>query len=62
MKGLRAIFLRLKHGTYCKDFVKALNVPFAYNLPRYKNLSINELFDQNDYLPDKAKGWDRSDE
>ncbi|MCI5935590.1 MAG: type VI-D CRISPR-associated RNA-guided ribonuclease Cas13d, partial [Lachnospiraceae bacterium] len=51
-----------KHGTYCKDFVKALNVPFAYNLPRYKNLSINELFDQNDYLPDKAKGWDRSDE
>ena len=51
-----------KYGTYCKDFVKALNVPFAYNLPRFKNLSINELFDQNDYLPDKAKGWDSSDE
>lgn len=51
-----------KYGTYCKDYVKALNVPFAYNLPRYKNLSINELFDQNDYLPDKAKRWDICDE
>jgi len=36
-----------KHGTYVKDFVKALNVPFGYNLPRYKNLSIDELFDRN---------------
>ena len=36
-----------QHGTYCKDFVKALNVPFGYNLPRYKNLSIDELFDRN---------------
>ena len=44
-----------KHHTYCKDMVKALNVPFAYNLPRYKNLSINELFDRNHFLPDKAK-------
>ena len=38
-----------KYHSYCKDFVKALNVPFAYNLPRYKNLSIKELFDRNDY-------------
>lgn len=44
-----------KYGTYCKDFVKALNVPFAYNLPRYKNLSINELFDRNNYLPEKGR-------
>ena len=43
-----------KHGTYCKDFVKALNTPFAYNLPRYKNLSIKELFDRNDYHPEEA--------
>ena len=43
-----------KYHTYCKDMVKALNVPFAYNLPRYKNLSINELFDRNNYLPEKA--------
>jgi len=42
-----------KYKTYCKDFVKALNVPFAYNLARYKNLSINELFDRNNYLPDE---------
>ncbi|MGI6236036.1 MAG: type VI-D CRISPR-associated RNA-guided ribonuclease Cas13d [Candidatus Excrementavichristensenella sp.] len=36
-----------KYGSYCKDFVWALNVPFAYNLPRYKNLSIENLFDRN---------------
>ncbi len=35
------------YGTYVKDFVKALNVPFGYNLPRYKNLSIEGLFDRN---------------
>lgn len=44
-----------KYNTYCKDFVKALNVPFAYNLPRYKNLSINELFDRNNYLSHNGK-------
>lgn len=42
------------YGSYCKDFVKALNVPFAYNLPRYKNLSVDELFDKN--RPSKKKG------
>ena len=36
-----------KYGSYCKDFLWALNVPFAYNLPRYKNLSIENLFDRN---------------
>ncbi len=36
------------HGSYCKDFVKALCVPFGYNLPRFKNLSIDGLFDMND--------------
>lgn len=33
---------------YCKDFVKALCAPFAYNLPRFKNLSIEELFDMHE--------------
>ncbi|MEI3163747.1 MAG: type VI-D CRISPR-associated RNA-guided ribonuclease Cas13d [Lachnospirales bacterium] len=37
-----------KYHTYVKDFVKALNVPFAYNYSRFKNLSIDELFDKND--------------
>ena len=32
---------------YCKDLVKTLNTPFGYNLARYKNLSIAELFDRN---------------
>ena len=36
-----------KHGSYCKDLVKVLNIPFAYNLPRYKNLSIEGLVDRN---------------
>ena len=36
-----------KYGSCCRDFIKALNVPFAYNLPRYKNLSIDGLFDMN---------------
>ncbi len=53
--SLKYMALVEKHHTYCKDMVKALNVPFAYNLPRYKNLSINELFDRNNYLPDKTK-------
>lgn len=35
-------------GVYSKDFVKALCSPFGYNLPRFKNLSIDELFDMND--------------
>lgn len=42
------------HG-YCKDFVKALNVPFGYNLARFKNLSIDGLFDKND-TREKPKG------
>lgn len=28
--------------------VKALNSPFGYNLPRFKNLSIDALFDKNE--------------
>lgn len=36
-----------KYGKYRKDFVKALNTPFGYNLARYKNLSIEGLFDKN---------------
>lgn len=37
----------MTYRTYCKDFVKALNITFGYNLPRYKNLSIDGLFDKN---------------
>ena len=38
------------HHSYCKDLVKALNTPFGYDLPRYQNLSIGDLFDRNNYL------------
>lgn len=36
-----------KYRTYSKDFTKALNAPFGYNLARFKNLSVDELFDRN---------------
>ena len=36
-----------KYHTYSKDFTKALNAPFGYNLARFKNLSVDELFDRN---------------
>ena len=36
-----------KYRSYSKDFAKALCVPFAYNTPRFKNLSIEDLFDRN---------------
>lgn len=39
----------IEHQSYSKDLVKCLNLPFAYNLARYKNLSIECLFDKNDY-------------
>ena len=43
----------LKNHGYTKDFVKALNSPFGYNVPRFKNLSIEQLFDRNEYLTEK---------
>jgi len=46
-KTLKYFELLKENGWYCKDFVKALNVPFGYNLPRYKNLSIDALFDKD---------------
>ncbi|MCR5432344.1 MAG: type VI-D CRISPR-associated RNA-guided ribonuclease Cas13d, partial [Lachnospiraceae bacterium] len=44
---LRYFSLLDKYKCPCKDFIKALCVPFAYNLPRYKNLTIEGLFDKN---------------
>ena len=43
----------LKNHGYTKDFVKALNSPFGYNIPRFKNLSIEQLFERNEYLTEK---------
>lgn len=37
-----------RYHTYCTDFVKAYCVPMAYNLPRFKNLTISGKFDKND--------------
>ena len=38
-----------KHHSYQKNFLKIINLPFAYNLARYKNLTIGDLF--NDKYP-----------
>ena len=43
----------LKNHGYTRDFVKALNSPFGYNIPRFKNLSVEQLFDRNEYLTEK---------
>ncbi|MBP5434309.1 type VI-D CRISPR-associated RNA-guided ribonuclease Cas13d [bacterium] len=43
-------------GTYCKDYVKALCTPFGYNLARFKNLSIEALFDKNELKETKEQG------
>lgn len=38
----------MTYKTYVKDLTKAYCVPFGYNIPRFKNLSIKELFDRNE--------------
>lgn len=35
-------------GRYCKDLMWALDLPFAYNIARYKNLSNEYLFNERD--------------
>ena len=34
----------INSGTYSKDFMWMINIPFAYNIPRYKNLSNEKIF------------------
>ena len=36
-----------RYKKYSKDALKAMCLPFAYNLPRYKNLTTERLFDMN---------------
>ena len=33
-----------RYHTYVNDLVKIMNIPFAYNLARYKNLVIADIF------------------
>ena len=48
-------------NNYCKDFVKALCAPFAYNLPRFKNLSIEELFDMHELSKEPEESMKEAD-
>lgn len=48
-----------KYGKTQKDFLKIINVPFAYNLARYKNLTIEDLFyDRYNLKGDKETSTD----
>lgn len=47
-----------KYHKYSKDFVKALCIPFGYNLARFKNLSIDGLFDMNDTRENSRTDFD----
>lgn len=44
-----------KNKSYVKDFVKAYCTPMAYSLVRYKNLTIDGLFDKNREDDDKSR-------
>ena len=39
------------YHTYQRNFLKIINLPFAYNLARYKNLTIADLFNDKYPLP-----------
>ncbi len=46
--ALRELLFRpARYHSACSDLIKVLNFSFAYNLPRYKDLSIDGLFDKN---------------
>jgi len=44
-----------KHNTYSKDIVKGLCRPFGYNLSRFKNLTIMEVFNRQEILEERKK-------
>lgn len=43
------------YKTYSKNLTKVLNLPFAYNQPRYKNLTICDLFNDMDDKHEKKE-------
>jgi hypothetical protein len=45
------------YRTYCKDFLHVLCLPFAYCIPRYKNLSVEQLFDRNEAKAEAKDEW-----
>lgn len=49
----------INKGIYSKDLLHVLNSPFGYNTARYKNLSIQDLFDKNDITKEKTKERDK---
>ena len=36
-----------EYDFYSKNMTKIINLPFAYNLARYKNLTIGDLYNDN---------------
>jgi hypothetical protein len=50
----------LANGNFSKDVLWSLNAPFGYNLARYKNLSMEALFDRNEAPPSDAPESEQS--
>ncbi len=44
-----------QHNTYSKNVVKGLCLPFGYNLSRFKNLTIMEVFNRQEILEERKK-------
>ena len=45
----------IKHNTYSKNIVKGLCLPFGYNLSRFKNLTVMEVFNRQEIMEEKKK-------
>lgn len=45
----------IKYNTYSKNIVKGLCLPFGYNLSRYKNLTIMEVFNRQEIIEERKK-------
>ena len=55
-KTLTSLALAEERGWYCKDLVKNYCIAFGYNLARYKNLTIDDLFDKDRPREDAEEG------
>ena len=47
------------YKSYVKDYVKALCSPFGYNVPRFKSLTVEDLFDRNNPKDENKKDIQR---
>ncbi len=51
----------VEHNTYSKNIVKGLCLPFGYNLSRFKNLTVMEVFNRKEILEERKKAAENKD-